>query len=89
MADDGATVLQLQSAGDLFGRHSHRKAVFHLVAQVRLERQLEAFVPLPADLGDLVGAHWIISAGPAAGSARVALQLPAYRALGSAQYLAD
>ena len=40
MADDDATMLQRQSAGDLLRRMSHRKAFADAFAQVRLARQL-------------------------------------------------
>ncbi len=89
MADDGATVLSRQSAGDLLGGHSHRKAVPHQFAQVRLARQLEALVAPPSPVRQAIGTKRVIAARPDTDPTPVALQLPADRRLGPAQQPTD
>jgi hypothetical protein len=76
VADDGVTLFQRQSAGDLFGRHSHRKAVSHQFAQVRLARQLVSLVASSSPLGEVIGASRVVAAWPGAYPSTVALQFP-------------
>src|ERR1700682_2096501 len=79
MADDDATMFQRQSGRDLLWGMSHRKAVAHAVPQVRLARQLEAAIPLPPALGQLLSPDRLVAAGPDLGRLRVATQLPTNR----------
>src|SRR5258708_27334833 len=79
MADDDATMFQRQSASDLLWGMSHRKAVAHAVPQVGLARQLEAAIPLPPALGQLLSPDRLVSARPDLGRLRVSTQLPTNR----------
>src|SRR5674476_1576266 len=79
MADDDATMLQRQSASNLLWGMSHRKAFAHAVPQVRLARQLEAAIPPPPALGQLLSPDRLIAARPDLGGLRVAPQLPTNR----------
>src|SRR5258708_12487885 len=79
MADDDATMFQRQSASDLLWGMSHRKAVAHAVPQVGLARQLEAAIPLPPALGQLLSPDRLVAARPDLGRLRVATQLPTNR----------
>jgi len=79
MADDDATMLQRQSASDLLWGMSHRKAFAHAVPQGRLARQLEAAIPPPPALGQLLSPDRLIAARPDLGGLRVAPQLPTNR----------
>src|SRR5215212_9892596 len=79
MADDDATMFQRQSASDLLWGMSHRKAFAHAVAQVRLARQLEAAIPPPSALGQLMSSDRIVATRPGPGRLGVALQFPADR----------
>lgn len=63
-----------QSACDLLGGPSHRKAVPHKAAQVRLAFQLEAAIPSAPAFGKLLGADRLIATGPDLGSHAVAPQ---------------
>src|SRR3546814_20374660 len=67
MADAGATLFARQSAGDLLGRPSHRKAGLHQIAQVRLAFQLETTIPSPPPLGPLLRPHRFVTARPGRG----------------------
>src|ERR1035437_7581798 len=71
MADDDATMLQRQSASNLLWGMSHRKAFAHAVPQVRLARQLEAAIPPPPALGQLLRPDRLIAARPDLGGLRV------------------
>ena len=75
MADDDTTMFLRQSASDLLRGMSHRKAFAHAVPQVRLARQLEAAIPPPPSLGQLLGSDRLIAAPPDLGRLRVAPQL--------------
>jgi len=79
MADHAMTMIKRQSAGDLLGRASHRKAVLHEPAQVRLAHQLEAAIPSPPPFSQLLGADRVIAASPDLGRLAVAGQFPADR----------
>src|ERR1700675_1603386 len=79
MADDDATMFQRQSAGDLLWGMSHRKAVAHAVPQVRLARQLEAAIPPPPALGQLLSPDRRVAPSPDLGGQRVAPQFPTDR----------
>src|SRR3546814_13339021 len=75
MADAGATLFARQSAGDLLGRPSHRKAGLHQIAQVRLAFQLETTIPSPPPLGQILRPHRFVTARPGLGPDAVAPQL--------------
>ena len=79
MADDDATMFQRQSASDLLWGMSHRKAFAHAVAQVRLARQLEAAIPLPPALGQLMSPDRLVATRPGPGRPGVAPQFPTDR----------
>src|SRR6266700_5840363 len=79
MTDDDATLLQRQPAGDLFWGMSHRKAFPHAVAQVRLARQLEAAIPPPSALRQLMRPDRFVASRPDFGGLRIALQFPTDR----------
>src|ERR1035437_8640619 len=79
MADDDATMLQRQSASNLLWGMSHRKAFAHAVPQVRLARPLEAALPPPPALGQLLSPDRLIAARPALGGRRGAPQRPTKR----------
>src|SRR6266516_358946 len=79
MADHDATMFQRQSASDLLWGMSHRKAFAHAVPQARLARQLEADIPSPPALGQLLSPDGIVAPGPDLGGPRVAPQLPTDR----------
>src|SRR6266851_2376485 len=79
MADDDATMFQRQSASDLLWGMSHRKAFAHVVAQVRLARQLEAAIPLPPALGQLMSPDRLVATRPGPGRPGVAPQFPTDR----------
>src|SRR3979490_2136356 len=79
MADDDATMLQRQPAGDLLRRMSHRKAFADAFAQVRLARQLEAAIHTPPPLGQLLGPEGRVAPLPDPGASGVAPQLPTDR----------
>ena len=68
-----------QSARDLLGGPSHRKAVPHKAAQVRLAFQLEAAIPSASAFGKLLGADRLIASGPDLGPNAVAPQFAADR----------
>src|SRR5947199_8607948 len=76
MADDDATMLQRQSAGDLLRRMSHRKAFADAFPQVRLARQLEAAIHTSPALGQLLGPDRVVAPLPDSGASGVALHLP-------------
>ena len=61
MADDDATMLARQAASDLFWGMSHRKAFSHAVSQARLARQLEAAIPSPPPLGQLLSPDGLVA----------------------------
>jgi len=79
MADEGATVLKRQSAGDLLGRASHRKAVLHDLSQVRLARQLETRVPSSPPDRQVMRAPGCVTARPDLRWLAVAAQFPTDR----------
>src|ERR1700716_2844893 len=79
MADDDATMLQRQPAGDLLRRMSHRKAFADAFPQVRLARQLEAAIHTSPTLGQLLGPHRLVAPLPDPGAPGVAPQLPTDR----------
>src|SRR5229473_5425924 len=79
MADDDATMFQRQSASDLLWGMSHRKAFAHVVPQVRLARQLEAAIPLPPALGQLMSPDRLVATRPGPGRLGVAPQFPTDR----------
>src|ERR1035437_1695982 len=79
MADGDATMVQRQAASNLLWGMSHRKAFAHAVPQVRLARQLEAAIPPPPALGQLLSPDRLIAARPDLGGLRVAPQLPTNR----------
>jgi len=79
MADDDATMFQRQSASDLLWGMSHRKAFAHAVPQVRLARQLEAAVPPPPALGQLMSPDRLVATRPGPGRLGVAPQFPTDR----------
>src|ERR1043166_5060835 len=67
MADDDATMFQRQSACDLLWGMSHRKAFAHVVPQVRLACQLEAAIPPPPALGQLMSTDRLVATRPGPG----------------------
>ena len=71
------TVFERQPAGDLLGRVSHRKAVFHQILQARLARQLETAIPAPSAFSQFLGSRGCISARPHFGGQTVTANLPA------------
>jgi hypothetical protein len=79
VADNDATMLQRQAAGDLLWRMSHRKAFPHAVSQVCLARQLEAAIPAPPPFGQLLSPGRLVASGPELGGLGVAPQLPTDR----------
>jgi hypothetical protein len=79
MADDDATMLQRQPAGDLLRRMSHRKAFADAFAQVRLARQFEAAVHTSPALGQPLSPGRLVAPLPDPGALGVALQLPTDR----------
>src|ERR1035437_369409 len=79
MADGDATMVQRQAASNLLWGMSHRKAFAHAVPQVRLARQLEAAIPPPPALGQLLSPDRLIAARPDLGGLRLPPQLPANR----------
>ena len=79
MADNGATVLKRQSAGDLLGRASHRKAVLHDLSQVRLARQLETTVPSSPPDRQIMRAPGCVTTRPDLRWLAVASEFPADR----------
>src|SRR5271155_619201 len=79
MADDDATMLQRQSASDLLGGMSHRKAFAHVVPQVRLACQLEAAILPAPTLRQLLGPDGLVAALPDLGRPGVARQFPTDR----------
>src|SRR5215212_7870598 len=79
MADDDATMLARQAAGDLLRRMSHRKAFAHVGSQVRLARQFETAIPSASAFGQLLSPDRIVTSWPCPGSRRITLQLPADR----------
>src|SRR5882672_1640343 len=79
MADDDATMFQRQSASDLLWGMSHRKAFAHVVPQCRLARQLEAAIPLPPALGQLMSPDRLVATRPGPGRLGVAPQFPTDR----------
>src|SRR3979490_107616 len=79
MADDDATMLQRQPAGDLLRRMSHRKAFADAFAQARLARQLEAAIHTSPTLRPLLGPARLVAPLPAPGAPGVAPQLPTDR----------
>src|SRR3954470_15968330 len=79
MADDDATMLQRQSAGDLLRRMSHRKAFADAFPQVRLARQLEAAIHTSPTLGQLLGPDRRVAPLPDPGAPGVAPQFPTDR----------
>jgi len=79
MTGDDATMLQRQSASDLFWGMSHRKAFAHAVPQVRLARQLEAAILPSSAFGQLLSPDRLVAALPDFGTPSVALQLPTDR----------
>lgn len=79
MADDGVTLFARQSASDLLWRMSHRKAFPDVVLQVRLARQLEAAIPAPPSLGQLLSPDRLIAPLPDLGRPGVTPQLPTDR----------
>jgi hypothetical protein len=79
MADDDATMFQRQSASDLLWGMSHRKAFAHVVPQVRLARQLEATIPPPPALGQLMSPDRLVATRPGPRRLGVALQFPTDR----------
>ena len=72
-------MLQRQSASDLLGRMSHRKAFAHAASQVWLARQLEATIPAPPSLGQLLSPDRFVAAGPNLRRPGVALKFPTDR----------
>src|SRR5215218_3451744 len=79
MADDDATMFERQSASDLLWGMSHRKAIAHVVSQVRLACQLEAAIPPPPALGQLMSPDRLVAARPGPGRLGVAPQFPTDR----------
>src|SRR5229473_4892968 len=79
MADDDATMFQRQSASDLLWGMSHRKAFAHAVAQVRLARKLEAAIPPPPALGQLMSPDRLVATRPGPRRLGVAPQFPTDR----------
>ena len=75
MTDDNATMLQRQSASDLFWGMSHRKAFPHAVSQVRLACQLEATIPPSSALGQLLRPNRVVATRPDLGRPGVASKL--------------
>jgi len=78
------TVVARQSAGDLFGRASHRKAVLHELPQVRLARQLETTVPSSSPEREIMGAPGGVTARPDLRRCAVAPEFTADRCVVSA-----
>lgn len=64
-----------QPADDLLCGPSRRKAVSHLIAQVRLALQLETAIPAPSSFRKPLGTNRLIAAGPEPGSGAVAPQV--------------
>jgi hypothetical protein len=58
---------------------SHRKAFADVALQVWLARQLEATIPPPPPLGQLLGPDRFVTAGPSLGWPGVALKFPTDR----------
>src|SRR6266566_2967462 len=81
MTDDDATMLKRQPAGDLFWGMSHRKAFPHAVAQVRLARQLEAAIPPPSALRQLMRPDRFVASRPDFGGLRIALHVGSIEAI--------
>src|SRR5258708_289394 len=79
MADDDATMLQRQPAGDLLRRKSHPKAFADAFPQARLARQLEAAIHTWPTLGQLLGPDRRVAPCPELGGPGVAPQLPTDR----------
>src|SRR5260370_33233405 len=79
MAADDATMLERQSTSDLLWGMSHRKGIAHAVPQVRLARQLEAAIPSPPALGQLLSPNRLVATRPEFGRPGVAPQLPTDR----------
>src|SRR5882757_8866662 len=79
MADDDATMLQRQPAGDLLRRMSHRKAFADAFPQARLARQLEAAIHTSPARGQLLSPDRIVAPRPNLGGPGVAPQLPTDR----------
>src|SRR5512133_2899546 len=79
MADDDATMLQRQSACDLLWGMSHRKAFAHVVPQVRLACQLEAAIPPPPALSQVMSPDRLVATRPGSGRLGVAPQFPTDR----------
>ena len=65
--------------GDLFGGHSHRKAVPHQFAQVRMARQFEALVAFAPPMREAFGPDRIVTPWPGRSGPGVAPQFPAHR----------
>ena len=72
MTDDDVTMLQRQSASDLFWGMSHRKAFPHTVSQVRLARQLKAAIPPPPAFRQLLRPDRLVATRPDLGRPGVA-----------------
>ena len=69
-------MLARQSASDLLGGMSHRKAFAHAVPQVRLARQLEATILPSPTLGQLLRPDRLVAAIQTLVLPGVAPQLP-------------
>ncbi len=77
VADERATLLERQPAGDLLRRSSHRKVIADIGPQVRLARQLVARVPAPPSPGQPIGPLRLVAARPLFRELGIALQLAA------------
>ena len=79
VADDRATLLARQPAGDLLGRLSHRKAFLDVGCKVRLACQLEAGIPSSSSRCQSVCPLTIVEPGPLLGRLGIAFELTADR----------
>src|SRR6186997_1014659 len=83
--DHAVSTFNLQVARDLLGRPALFKPLVHIMAQPTIARELEACVPAPASLGQLMRTCRFIACAPCLGRFAIARELTTDRARGTAQ----
>src|SRR5262245_27132003 len=79
MRDHAMPALSSQVSSDLLGGPADQKLQAHVVAQLRITREFEACIPLPAAFAQRLCTHRFVAITPNLGGLAVTLKLPADR----------